>query len=381
MVVKYVNPKKNADIYQKENSIKAAVLTGPNKKVQLQNIPIPIVQNGEVLIRMLYSEVCGTDVHIQQGKLAGVPYPIIPGHFAVGVVEQVQGDVHSVTNKPVHPGDTVSFLDVHGTCHRCWQCQVDKAPTKCTSRRVYGVTHSLEEGLLGGWAEKILLQRDVLITHLPENVSPLRFIAGGCGMPTAVHAIERGRVALGDHVFIQGAGPVGLCAAIVAHHSGGIVTIVDKSPVRLKAARALGFDVLQLQPSGLSSEQIPSRKADVVIEATGSPNAITDGIKLARDGGRYVVVGHYSDAGEINLNPHLDINKKHLEILGTWGIEYIHFHKSIELLARKDLTPSGVEIEEVITSIYDLCDVQKALDDVRNRQVVKAVISNKQEIQ
>ncbi|AJQ97779.1 zinc-binding dehydrogenase [Gynuella sunshinyii] len=356
----------------------AAVLTGPGEPITLHNFAKPNVKRGEVLLHTMYSEVCGTDVHIQQGKLAGVPYPIIPGHFAVGTVEETGGDVQSVSGRPIIRGDIVTFLDVHATCHRCWQCQVNKAPTKCPSRKVYGVSHSSNEGLLGGWSEMILLQNDVAITHLPENVSPLRFIAGGCAMPTAVHAVERGKVGLGDIVVVQGAGPVGLCTGIVAYHSGARVLIADKSTVRLEAAHTLGFEVLDLSTSdnaqSLLEYATQGQRADVVIEATGSPSAIQSGISLVRDAGRYVVVGHYSDAGSTTINPHLDINKKHLEILGTWGVEYIHFHKAIGLLARKELTPSGIKIEDAMTTIYPLHEVNKALSDVRERRVVKAVI-------
>lgn len=360
-------------------SVRAAVLNGPGENVRLLDFPRPQLKQGEVLIRTIYSEVCGTDVHIQDGQLDGVPYPIIPGHFAVGEVEEVRGYRASVAGRPIRKGDIVSFLDVHATCHSCWQCQVDKAPTKCPSRKVYGVTHSSTEGLFGGWSEMILLQRDVAIAHLPANVSPLRFISGGCAMPTAIHAVERGRVGLGNIVVVQGAGPVGLCAAIVAHRCGARAIVAEKSPVRLQAAIKLGFEVLDISsptpPLELLENATQGRKADVVIEATGAPSAIADGVALVRDAGRYVIVGHYSDAGTTSINPHHDINKRHLEILGTWGVEYIHFHRALEVLAYDQLTPSGVEIEDVMTAVYALGDADKALKDVRERRVVKAVIS------
>lgn len=365
-------------------SIKAAVLPAPGKDIEFREFAKPKLKNGQVLVRTIMSEVCGTDVHLQDGQLDGVPYPIIPGHFAVGTVEEVRGDPRTVAGRPIWHGDTVTFLDVHGTCHRCWQCQVDKAPTKCSSRKVYGVTHSADEGLFGGWSEMILLDSDVAIAHLPEKVSPLRYMSGGCAMPTAVHAVERGRVQVGSIVVIQGAGPVGLCAAMVAYRSGARVFVADRSPVRLQAARDLGFGVLEVTEDDnvarLLKAATGGRYADIVIEATGNPSAVSSGIKLARDGGRYVIVGHYSDAGETRINPHHDVNRKHLEILGTWGIEYIHFHRAMELLAGDNLTPSGKSIEEVVPSVYPLSEVQRALKDVRERRVVKAIISLQGEV-
>lgn len=365
--------------------VRAAVIEQPNTPISLANFPEPEIATGEVLLRTIYSEVCGTDVHLHQGKLAGVPYPIIPGHFAVGIAEKVNGDVFSVDGKSVNEGDVITFLDVHNTCHRCWQCLVDKVPTRCSSRKVYGVTHSSNEGLLGGWSEKLLLKSDVSIAHLPDDITPLRFIAGGCAMPTAIHAIERANVKIGNIVVVQGAGPVGLCAALAAYRSGATVFVAEKSRSRLDAARQLGFEIIDLNKpepeTALSQllEKTGGHKADVVIEATGVSDAIKEGICLSRDAGRYVIVGHYANSGETSVNPHLDINKKHLEILGTWGVEYHHFHKALHLLANHNLTPSGAPFERVMTKIYSLDQIEQALEDVQSRSVVKAVISPNRE--
>lgn len=360
---------------------RAAVMPAPNTCIEIREYPRPVLGSGEVLMRTLYSEVCGTDVHIQQGRLQGVPYPIIPGHFSVGIVEEVSGNVTSVLGRAVIPGDLITFLDVHRTCHRCWQCQIAKTPTRCPSRKVYGVTHSVSEGPLGGWSEIVLLQNDVAIAHIPEGLSPLRFISGGCAMPTAIHAVERGGVTLGDLVVVQGAGPVGICAAIAARKSGAKVFVCDMAPPRLAAARRMGFNILDLtsdseRPAAtLLTEISGGRLADVVIEATGVASAIPTGVTMTRDGGRYVVVGHYADSGETRLNPHADINRKHLEIRGTWGIEYSHFHKAIGLLESLTEIGGGLSFEDVMASTYNLNEVQQALDDVRDRRVVKAVIT------
>lgn len=360
---------------------RAAVMPGPNAQIEIRELPRPQPDVGEVIMRTLYSEVCGTDVHIQKGLLDGVPYPIIPGHFSVGIVEEVNGSVFSITGRQVCTGEVITFLDVHQTCHRCWQCLVTKTPTKCPSRKIYGVTHSVDEGPLGGWSEIVLLKSDVIIAHLPEGVSPLSFISGGCAMPTAIHAVERSEATLGDLIVIQGAGPVGICAALIAQRSGADVILCDMAQVRLNVARQLGFQVIDLSKKGEKSASEPlsqktkGRLADATIEATGVPEAILDGIRMTRDGGRYVIVGHYSNSGDTTLNPHLDINKKHLEIRGTWGIEYIHFHKAIDFIASFDAPNSEVRFEKIMTSIYSLEECEEALRDIQERRVVKAVIS------
>ncbi|BDI19831.1 hypothetical protein ANSO36C_56330 [Nostoc cf. commune SO-36] len=122
----------------------AAVMTAPNQPVEVQQLPYPILEKGGIIIETLYSEVCGTDVHLLRGHLEGVPYPIIPGHFCVGRVVENRRAGYDVNGKLIQPGAIATFLDVHETCYNCWYCLVAKASTRCPQRKVYGVTYSGE---------------------------------------------------------------------------------------------------------------------------------------------------------------------------------------------------------------------------------------------
>ncbi len=360
--------------------IQAAVMRGAGEPVRIEEFPEPVPGPGEAVLSTIYSEVCGTDVHLKHGRLAGVPYPIIPGHFSVGTVSQVNGEIVDINGHRLAEGDIVTFLDVHGSCHRCWQCLVARSTTKCPSRRVYGVSHSTAEGLLGGWSQKILLKADVHAIRLPADVSPLRFIAGGCALPTALHAIERAQVRIGDRVVVQGAGPVGLCAAILAREAGAEqVLILDRAPERLLTAAAFGLDTVLVDEPRAGAhvqavlEATGGRGGDVVIEATGAPRAVGEGTAMCRDAGCYVIVGHYTDTGEVSLNPHRDINRKHLDIRGTWGIDFRHFHSMLGVLRPR----AGRDIpwETLVGTVYGLDDIERALDDVAHARIVKAVIA------
>src|SRR6185503_12096867 len=108
-------------------------------------------------------------------------------------------------------------------------------------------------------------------------------------------------------------------------------------------------------------------------EATGSPQAIPEGLSLVRDGGRYVVVGQYADRGEMPINPHLHINKKHVTILGVWGIELRHFRRMIQLLSRPPATLDPA-LWDALATRYPLHDVARALADIRSGRVTKAIL-------
>jgi len=111
--------------------------------------------------------------------------------------------------------------------------------------------------------------------------------------------------------------------------------------------------------------------ADVTIEASGSPEAVNEGFSLTRDAGRYVIVGQYTDAGDIQMNPHRDINRKHLEIRGCWGSDFSHLWRGMRVVEKHGDT---FRWEHFISRRYSLAEANQALDDVAHWRTIKALI-------
>src|SRR4051794_22841874 len=265
-------------------------MPAPRAPIELRQFRRPDLPPGAALLRTERSEVCGTDVHLWHGRLSGVPYPIIPGHVSAGVIDAVRGPLTGLDGMPVREGDRVVFFDVHRTCGRCRACTVHRTPTRCSSRRVYGITDSADDGLFGGWAQAIYLEPGVGLARLPDAVSLDNYIGGGCGLLTAVHIAERAEIRLGDIVAVQGTGAVGLCAIALAKIAGASKVIAHGAPDdRLALARRMGADVTidihAVPPSRrleMMLEESHGEGADVVIEAAGSASAIPEGLDLAR---------------------------------------------------------------------------------------------------
>ncbi len=360
--------------------VRAAVIPAPNQPVQVREYPRPKLEEGAALLRTLFSEVCGTDLYLQQGLLSETPYPLIPGHATVGVVEEVRGQVCDTEGHPLLGGEVVTFLDVHGTCGECWYCLVAKASTRCPHRKVYGITYGADEGLLGGWSQYVYLKPGVRIVRLPESLTPETLIGAGCGLPTALHAVERSDILLGQTVLVQGTGPVGLSTIALTRLRGAYKIIAIGAPeMRLLAARRMGADVcLDVEKTSIEERHAAvmdatgGRGVDVAIEASGDPAAIQEGLDLARDNGRYTVVGQYTDHGPIQVNPHTQINKKHMDIRGVWGIDYSHLHRSVLLLERYN---DQFHWEQLITHTFGLEQANDALAAVGSGQAIKAVIA------
>jgi len=358
---------------------RAAVMSAPRKPIELRDFPDPTLEPGAVLLETVASEVCGTDVHIHHGRLASVPFPIIPGHVSVGRVADASGVDRDALGAALAIGDVVTFYDVHETCGRCYHCAVVRQPTRCPARKVYGITYSANDGLLGGWAERIYLKPGVRVLRLPDPLTADDVIGGGCGLFTGFAAVERADITMGDTVVVQGAGPVGLAAAAFAGLRGAARVITIGGPAgRLDLARRFGVDqTLSLdQHSPHDRDEAvrgltDGRGADVVIEATGNPDAVPEGLRLLRDGGTYVVAGHYTDVGPTTLNFHTDVNRKHAQIRGQWGTEFSHVARALTLFARhRDRLPFA----DTIGGRYGLQDAGRALADVEAMRVTKAVI-------
>jgi L-iditol 2-dehydrogenase len=359
--------------------ILAAVMPGPRMPIEIRDFSAPDLPPGAALLRTARSEVCGTDVHIWHGRLAGVPYPIIPGHVSAGVLEAIRGPLQGIDGSALCEGDRAVFFDVHRTCGRCRACTVHRTPTRCAARRVYGITDSAAEGLFGGWAQKIYLEPGVGIARLPGAVTFDDYIGGGCGLLTAVHVLERAALRPGDTVLVQGAGAVGLSVVALARIGGASSVFLVGAPAsRLALGREMGADEvfdLEAIPPAQRLDAVRARThaegVDVVIEAAGSARAIEEGLDLVRDGGRYVVAGHYTDVGSSTINAHRQINRKHLEIRGCWGSEPGHFLRALALLERY---ADRIPWRAVGQRTYPLAAVGDALADAEAMRITKALV-------
>jgi len=270
---------------------------------------------------------------------------------------------------------------VHGTCHACWYCLVAKSSTRCPARKVYGITYGLADGLSGGWAEKIYLKPGTRCIRL-DDTDAETFMAGGCALPTALHAVERAGVEIGDTVLVLGSGPVGLSSVILSSMRGALRVLCIGAPAaRLETARMIGAHATldieahdEAERARWVLEQTSGRGADVTIEATGAPVAVTQAMRYTRDAGRVLIVGQYTDHGEVSFNPHLDLNRKHLDVRGCWGSDFSHFYRGAQLMAdaARSRPWSLLKLER-----YGLARAGEALADVASGRVVKALIDPK----
>jgi len=363
------------------SEVRAAVLTAYKEPLEIRQYPaVKQAGPGEALVRVEMAGICGTDVHLWLGQLP-IPLPVILGHETAGRIDSLgEGLTKDWRGEPLHAGDRITWAS-SVICGECYYCREKHQPTRCVSRKAYGISYCADEPphLRGGYAEAIVLRAGSAIFRIPDSLPTDSVIGAGCALVTAIHGIERTTITWGDTVVIQGTGPVGLAALAVAREAGAAKIIAIGGPAhRLRMAEDFGadatIDIAAVPEIAKRREQVLEAVgpygADVVIECVGHPEAVNEGIELCRDGGKYLVLGQYADAGTIAFRPHT-ITRKQLQVVGSWGFEPRHVHKALALLERSHWKD---RFAAEITHRFPLTEANQALETVRQWQAGKTVI-------
>jgi L-iditol 2-dehydrogenase len=359
---------------------KAALLEEYGKPLQIREVQIPIVDPMGVLVKVEMAGICGTDVHSQRGELTiKPPLPTIPGHETIGrIVELGAGRATDVSGDPLKVGDRVMWA--HVDCGQCYGCEVARDSVQCTSRLFYGYAHP--SALRGGFAEYEYLTPLTKVVKVPAELTEEEAIGVGCAFRTVVGGYERfGGIRFQQNVVIQGAGPVGLYAALVAAESGaGSVIVVGAPAGRLELATRWGathtINIDEVRDAPARRDQIlaltSGRGPEVVVECSGVPIAFNEGLDMIGKGGRYLVMGQTS-ATTIPMAPGV-ITGKGLDIVGGSGASIPHYYKALQFIKNKrHKYPFG----EIVTHKFALEDIMKAYDVMASGVAIKPVIDNR----
>ncbi len=362
-----------------ELSCRRAVLVGAEQPVEIWKHPIREPAHGEVLLKSSLSGICGTDVHLQRGEVP-LPGPIVLGHEGIGTIEaRGAGVTTDFAGTPISDGDRVFFVPMM-PCGRCHYCTVQQDATNCENMMAALFTPA-DEPPVCTHSEYILLPSEVAFYRIPDETPSEAVIAFGCALPTILQGLERvGGVKTGQNVVIQGLGPVGQAATMMASQGGAsrIITI-DGNSRRL--ARAVDFGATD----AVSFADFPSVEsrverireltggmgADLVIEAAGVVAAFSEGVQLVAKGGSYLVCGLWSAPGSVAIEPRI-INNMNMQIKGTSMYEPRHIALAVSVATANH---QRYPMAAAVTHKFGLDQMQEALDCVAKGEPVKAVVS------
>lgn len=317
--------------------MKAIKITHPHQ-VHLVDTPTLQPRPDEILIKVMASGICGTDIHIFRGEYMG-NYPVIPGHEFSGVVEAVGEQVTRF-----QPGDRVT-VEPNIACDNCYNC-LNNRHNFCINWTAIGVTRP------GGMAQ---------YTTAPEKAVfdlgkiPFEFGAFMEPLSCVLHGVTKLDPELASRVLILGAGPIGLLLLQVLRLKGtGEVTVVDKNQDRAEFALKTGADVVVT-----NLDELKQSDFDCVVDATGAVAVMNRTIDYVRQGGKILLFGVPPSGENLTVNA-FTIFQKGLTILSSFT-SLRNSYQALDLIKHH-----RIELDELISHKLPLEDFEHGINLLEN---------------
>ena len=329
--------------------MKAAVFVGPEKPLEMQDVPKPEVGPDDVLVKVAACGVCHTDLHyIDHGVPTVKKPPMILGHEPSGTIAEAGANV-----KRWKEGDRV-LLPAVLTCGTCEFCRRGRENI-CKSMVMFG------NMVDGAYAEYVLAPAKDIFA-LPDELPLEESCIIADAISTPYHAVvNRGNVRAGDDVVVIGCGGVGMSAVQVAAAVGGSVIAVDILPEKLEMARKLGaaqvINAKEVENLGKTVKKMTGGGADVAIEVIGNPATQRQAFDCLKKGGRLVVVGYTHKDLALNAGKIMFFE---MEVVGSLGCRPVDYPKIIKM-ARL----GQIHVADLVTQKFPLEDINKAFDLMR----------------
>ena len=332
--------------------------------VELRGMPVPEIDEDEVLLQVGGASVCGSDIHQYHNKQSwSVSVPVILGHEFCGTVARVGKSVREFKE-----GDRVVSETAASICGRCIYCRTGEY-NLCPERKGFGY------GIDGAMAEFVRVAARCL-HHIPDE---LPFERAALTEPCCVsyNAVAvKSHIRPGDTVVVLGPGPIGLLCAEMARISGAgslIVSGMTRDIPRLESARALGVthaingeetdlaDFIRGLSDGLG--------ANLVVDATGASAALELALKIVRPGGQITKVGWGPQPLNFSLDP---LVQKAVTLQGSFSHTFRNWEKVVEMLASNQ-----INLDPIISRVAGLTDWRECFDGMHSGEYVKAVLQPK----
>lgn len=327
--------------------------------IVLETVPVPSAESGQILVRVAAVGICGTDLHILGGDHVTHEGDLIPGHEFSGTVHAIGEGVAGFSH-----GDPV-VVNPNIPCQACRYCERGKQ-NLCESYEAIGVT------LPGAAAQYVVVpvgcveklpSRFAADTTLLENAAIVEPLS------CAVHGMDVLGQVLGDDVLVYGAGTMGLMMIDLLHRSGaGTITVIDLQEEKARRALDLGATHVAKRLSDVSGEDRQGVAGwDVVVDCTGVPAVIAEGLNQVGRGGRFLQFGVAPSEAEVPLSPY-KVYRDEITILGSMAVHQ-SFGRAAELLAVGLIDPT-----KYVSHRFPLVEYGEALSAFRRGETIKALV-------
>ena len=347
------------------------------RNIEIQEYELPRPIDGQVLMRVSKANICGSDIHMWEGKHIFRDH--VMGHEMTGVIEELGAGVTAdFAGAPVKPGDRIVPV-YYQTCRRCAACTQGLFNICERGSDFQGAPAANPPHFTGGFATHYLLQRDQYFYRVPDSVGDGVAAGANCGFAQMLYVLDQCGPLGGRTVVVQGAGGVGLFTSAIASLMGANVVAIDSVRSRLDEARRFGashvIDMTE-EPTmaGRASRiaELIGSAPDIVVDVTGVPAALDEAIRLVRVGGQVIEVGNVSIAEDqsVSILPGL-ITRKCITVRGMLRYQPWYLWRALNLLAKEG---HRFPFESLTDRVYSLDETQLALERAANKQVARAII-------
>lgn len=297
-----------------------------------EDVELPVLADDEVLVRVRMATVCGSDLHTLRGDRS-TPLPTVLGHEAVGEVVDVGRAARTHDGEPVVDGMRVTWT-VGASCHHCARCRRG-LPQKCRAQRKYG--HESPTGdwrLNGGFASHCHLLGGTGIVRVPDTVPDSVITPVNCATATVVNAVRRSPARTDGTVVVQGCGMLGLTAVAYLRHRGvRSIVACDVDGERRRWARSFGATATAGpgELRGVVDELGAGEGADLVLEMSGSSDAVASSPDLLAVGGVLALVGSVFPVEPVGVRPD-DVVRRMITITGSHNYTVADLVEAVEFL-------------------------------------------------
>ncbi|WP_255799534.1 zinc-binding dehydrogenase [Mycobacteroides abscessus] len=355
----------------------------PGTPFAIETVSLPEVGVGQILIRVMRTNICGSDLHAWNGTFAtgglGGQLPTVLGHEMVGAIEALGDGVEADSNgSPLTVGTRVVFPYFYA-CHSCRNCLAGRRNACLHLTMAMLGRADKPPYFVGGYGDYYVLPAGAVVYTVPDTVPDEVACGANCALSQVMYGLERVDQQLGETVVVQGAGALGLYAIAVAKARGASrVIAIDGVPERLELSVAFGADdTIDLNEVAAVKDRVKAvRKltdghgADVVVEVVGHPSAIDEGLKMLGQFGRYVEIGNINIGKTFEFDPSRFVfaNKT---MVGVSLYDPAVLSRALNFLEQhQDRLP----LDRLAASSYPLDDINEAFAAAGGKRDVRASI-------
>jgi len=362
---------------------RAVLFNEPLAPMRIGEYTVPDPLPGDAIIKINMSNVCGSDVHIWKGELnlksLGLPLPTIIGHEMVGTIHTLGSELkQDSSGLPLKEGDRViySYFKPCGHCRAC----VRNRPAECiNSLNHISITSDDHPHFIGAFADYYYLHSGQMVFKVPEHVHDELVVSINCAVSQMMYAFDQIHPSMSDNIVIQGAGGLSLYAIPILKEKGvHRIFVIDKNQKRLDLASEFGADfTININDMAKAEDRISFIKehtdgwgADIIIEVTGVPAVVQEGIEMLGSGGNYIAIGNVTPGDTFDFAPSslVLVNKK---LLGIRMYDSKAMFNALNFVVKNR---KKYPFEKITGKKFGLDSINEAFSEAASGNVYRAVV-------